>query len=66
MSKYGSLGANGILGAAAEQKTYVAGQPVTLSRTANRLFSVDASAIVKGHSDIANGDVARLIWAALR
>ena len=65
VSKFGSLGANGILGAPAEHTTYVPGQPLILTRAVTRLFSVDASAVVKGHSDIVNDDVAKLMWAAL-
>jgi hypothetical protein len=67
VSKYGSIGADGIQGPAAEKLTLSTVESPTLMVKAGRpaLFSVDASDVVKGHSDLAHDGVFRLIWTAV-
>ena len=66
VSKYGSLGADGIHGPTVTRVQLSGnGGPVLGTDASVRLFSVNGSAVIKGHSDIANDQIYQLIWESV-
>jgi hypothetical protein len=63
--RFGSLGANGILGATSAPLVLKQKRLADLDAAAIRAVTVDASGVIGGHSDLVKSQVFALIWDAV-